>query len=249
MKLSDLKQQLVDLARINQHSMITIDHYAYVLLTTQSIREHFDDMGFDIETLVEKIKEEFGNTRFFNLLDEPDSTFVPANSFITNQLERDIIQPRMAEEQINKGKGMIDALVLLTIVFNASVGNRTLFAQVVCSNMGYSAQEFAEFLADKADVIAELGADDEADEQDESSSEESTDTDQQPSTPSALRSRKGRNKFSEYCIDMVEQAKNGKYDKLIGNESVIDDIINTLGRRKTNNPMIVGDSGVGKTQW
>ena len=248
MKLSDLKQQLVDLARINQHSMITIDHYAYVLLTTQSIREHFDDMGFDIETLVEKIKEEFGNTRFFNLLDEPDSTFVPANSFITNQLERDIIQPRMAEEQINKGKGMIDALVLLTIVFNASVGNRTLFAQVVCSNMGYSAQEFAEFLADKADVIAELGADDEADEQDESSSEESTDTDQQPSTPSALRSRKGRNKFSEYCIDMVEQAKNGKYDKLIGNESVIDDIINTLGRRKTNNPMIVGDSGVGKTQ-
>jgi ATP-dependent Clp protease ATP-binding subunit ClpA len=98
-------------------------------------------------------------------------------------------------------------------------------------------------------VIAELGADEEADEQtDESGSEESADSDQQPTTPSALRSRKGRNKFSEYCIDMVEQAKNGKYDKLIGNESVIDDIINTLGRRKTNNPMIVGDSGVGKTQ-
>ena len=248
MKLSDLKQQLVDLARVNQHTMITIDHYAYILLTTQSIREHFEDMGFDIETLVEKIKEEFGNTRFFNMLDEPDTTFVPANSFITNQLERDIIQPRLAEEQINKGKGMIDALVLLTIVFNASVGNRTLFAQVVCSTMGYSPQEFAECLADKSEVIAELGEDGQENEQnDENVGTESVDQDQS-STPTPARGRKGRNKFTEYCIDMVEQAKDGKYDKLVGNESVIDDIINTLGRRKTNNPMIVGDSGVGKTQ-
>ena len=249
MKLSDLKQQLVELARVNQHSMITIDHYAYILLTTESIREHFEDMGFDIETLVEKIKEEFGNTRFFNMLDEPDSTFVPSNSFITNQLERDIIQPRMAEEQINKGKGMIDALVLLTIVFNASVGNRTLFAQVVCSTMGYAPQEFAEFLADKSEVIAELGEEEDDDQKSDAPDADTSEQDQSAhAATTSARGRKGRNKFAEYCIDMVEQAAAGKYDKLIGNESVIDDIINTLGRRKTNNPMIVGDSGVGKTQ-
>jgi len=48
-------------------------------------------------------------------------------------------------------------------------------------------------------------------------------------------------------IDLVEMAKEGKLDPVIGRESEIDHLINILSRRKKNNPLIIGEAGVGKT--
>ena len=47
--------------------------------------------------------------------------------------------------------------------------------------------------------------------------------------------------------DLVELAKAGKLDPLVGREDELSDIIKILSRRKKNNPIIVGDAGVGKT--
>jgi ATP-dependent Clp protease ATP-binding subunit ClpC len=48
-------------------------------------------------------------------------------------------------------------------------------------------------------------------------------------------------------VDLVEKAKMGELDPLIGREEEIKEMINILSRRKKNNPLIVGTSGVGKT--
>jgi len=48
-------------------------------------------------------------------------------------------------------------------------------------------------------------------------------------------------------VDLVEKAKKGELDPLIGREEEIKEMINILSRRKKNNPLIVGPSGVGKT--
>lgn len=47
--------------------------------------------------------------------------------------------------------------------------------------------------------------------------------------------------------DLVETAKTGKLDPLVGREEELGDIIKILSRRKKNNPIVVGDAGVGKT--
>ena len=50
-----------------------------------------------------------------------------------------------------------------------------------------------------------------------------------------------------YAIDLTTQAAEGKLDPVLGREYEIDEMIQVLMRRQKNNPMIVGESGVGKT--
>ena len=46
---------------------------------------------------------------------------------------------------------------------------------------------------------------------------------------------------------LIDKAKQGKIDKLIGRKKEIDRTIQILCRRQKNNPLFVGDAGVGKT--
>ena len=47
--------------------------------------------------------------------------------------------------------------------------------------------------------------------------------------------------------NMIETAKAGKYDPVIGRDRQIDDVLETLSRRQKNNPVLVGEPGVGKS--
>jgi ATP-dependent Clp protease ATP-binding subunit ClpA len=53
--------------------------------------------------------------------------------------------------------------------------------------------------------------------------------------------------LSAYCVNLNEKAAQGKIDPLIGREHEIERTIQILCRRNKNNPLYVGDSGVGKT--
>ncbi len=59
--------------------------------------------------------------------------------------------------------------------------------------------------------------------------------------------KKGREALTAYCVDLNEKAKDGKIDPLIGREKEIERTIQILCRRTKNNPLYVGDAGVGKT--
>lgn len=51
----------------------------------------------------------------------------------------------------------------------------------------------------------------------------------------------------QYCIDLTEKAKHGKIDPIVGRSAEIAETIEILGRRRQNNPVLIGDPGVGKT--
>ena len=53
--------------------------------------------------------------------------------------------------------------------------------------------------------------------------------------------------LSAYTVELVSLAKSGKIDPVIGREHEIDRVMQTLCRRKKNNPLLVGEPGVGKT--
>ncbi len=55
------------------------------------------------------------------------------------------------------------------------------------------------------------------------------------------------NPLKAYAINLVEKAQQGAIDPLIGRQNEIDRTIHVLCRRRKNNPIYVGDAGVGKT--
>lgn len=70
---------------------------------------------------------------------------------------------------------------------------------------------------------------------------------QSPSSPSGANKKSSATVLDQYCTNMSAQAAAGKYDFLIGRQSEISQIVQTLGRRRKNNVILVGDAGVGKT--
>ena len=53
--------------------------------------------------------------------------------------------------------------------------------------------------------------------------------------------------LSRFCIDFTEKARQGEIDPVFGRDREIRQIIDILARRRKNNPIIVGEAGVGKT--
>jgi len=59
--------------------------------------------------------------------------------------------------------------------------------------------------------------------------------------------KQGNGALENYCINLNEKAKAGRIDPLIGREAEVERTIQILCRRQKNNPLFVGDPGVGKT--
>jgi ATP-dependent Clp protease ATP-binding subunit ClpA len=59
--------------------------------------------------------------------------------------------------------------------------------------------------------------------------------------------KKQQDALSAYCVNLNEKAKTGKIDPLIGRHAEVNRTIQVLCRRSKNNPLYVGDPGVGKT--
>ncbi len=58
---------------------------------------------------------------------------------------------------------------------------------------------------------------------------------------------KPKDPLQRFCTNLVQKAKDGRIDPLIGRETEIERTIHILARRRKNNPIFVGDAGVGKT--
>jgi len=61
------------------------------------------------------------------------------------------------------------------------------------------------------------------------------------------KEKKKESALDAYCVNLNKKAKTGKIDPLIGRESEVQRVIQVLCRRQKNNPLLVGDPGVGKT--
>jgi len=74
-----------------------------------------------------------------------------------------------------------------------------------------------------------------------------TDDDDAATVEDAEEPQKKGDALDAYCVNLNEKAKAGKIDPLIGREKEIMRTIQVLCRRQKNNPLFVGDPGVGKT--
>jgi len=70
--------------------------------------------------------------------------------------------------------------------------------------------------------------------------------DEQPE-PKTGGKKKNESALKQFCVDLNEKAKAGKIDPLIGRALEVDRTVQILCRRSKNNPLYVGEPGVGKT--
>ena len=66
-------------------------------------------------------------------------------------------------------------------------------------------------------------------------------------TVNDANAEENRQALEKYCIDLTERAESGKLDPVIGRDEEIRRTIQVLQRRTKNNPVLIGEPGVGKT--
>lgn len=76
---------------------------------------------------------------------------------------------------------------------------------------------------------------------------EGFDTKKLPKSDSEKKDSKSQNPLELYCTNLVKKAASGSIDPLIGRENELSRTVHILSRRRKNNPVLVGDAGVGKT--
>ncbi|MDF1877933.1 ATP-dependent Clp protease ATP-binding subunit ClpA [Sulfurimonas sp. SAG-AH-194-L11] len=108
---------------------------------------------------------------------------------------------------------------------DAKIGD--LLAALYEEENTFSYKLLAEYQISKLDVLEAISHVDEDEDEDEDESKKSH--------------------LAKYSIDLLEKAKEGKIDPVIGRDSEIKRVIQILCRRKKNNPILVGEPGVGKT--
>lgn len=64
---------------------------------------------------------------------------------------------------------------------------------------------------------------------------------------STLSESERKSTLDDFALNLNEYVLSGKKDPLVGRDDLIQKMIQTLGRRTKNNPLLIGDSGVGKT--
>ncbi len=75
-------------------------------------------------------------------------------------------------------------------------------------------------------------------------SESENDIDGLPKDPSKQAKQ---NPLAAFCVNLNDRARQGKIDPLVGREDVIERVVQVLARRTKNNPLLIGEPGVGKT--
>ena len=109
------------------------------------------------------------------------------------------------------------------------IGAEHLFIAAVMESQGESAQVLKEFGIDQERVYQALTKVRGAHRVDD------------PRAESRYRS------LEKYCIDLTKLAREGKLDPVVGRDLEVRQVMQTLTRRKKNNPVIIGEAGVGKT--
>lgn len=100
---------------------------------------------------------------------------------------------------------------------------------------------FKIFNSSEEDVIAEVR------EYLHISSERAPEVHQAPPKPAPSLQNPSLSTLEKFGVNFFEKAKQGKFDNIIGKEQEIKDICEILCRRTKNNPILLGDPGVGKT--
>src|SRR5438445_7011613 len=207
-------------AKSRRHEYVSMEHLLYALLRDKDGKAAIVACGGDIERL-NKSLEEFLAGRMEILPEGRDQEPQQTLSF-HRVLQRAVIHAQSAErKEINGGNLLI-----------AMYREPDSYAVFLLEEQGITRFDLVNYVSHG---VSKIATDEEPDSQadDEDSGEE--------------RPSRRVNPLEAFTVNLVDKAAQGLIDPLIGRADEIERTIHVLCRRRKNNPIYVGDPGVGKT--
>jgi ATP-dependent Clp protease ATP-binding subunit ClpA len=214
-------------ANARKHELATLEHLLLALLDEPDAAKVMRACSVDLK-LLRKALVDFIEDDLSSLITDVDgSEAVPTAAF------QRVIQ-RAAIHVQSSGRTEVTGANVLVAIFAERESNAAYFLQEQDMTRYDAVNFIAHGVAKDPDFVESrpiVGADDESEMLDSDGNETSE-------KESAL---------AKYCIDLNEKSAKGNVDPLIGREHEVERCIQVLCRRRKNNPILVGDPGVGKT--
>ncbi len=204
-------------ARQKRHEFITVEHLLLALLDNPSAAETLRACGGNVE-LLRKDLVRFIEEHTPSIEGKDDIDTQPTLGF------QRVIQRAILHVQ-SSGKKEVNGANVLVAIF----GEKDSHAVYYLQKQGITRLDVVNFISHGISKVPQQPA--------RSEPEAETEGEQQPA-PGSLES---------YTVNLNAQALQGKIDPLIGRATELERVIQTLCRRRKNNPLLVGEAGVGKT--
>lgn len=215
--LNDILMAAFNEAKFKKHEYLTPEHLLYAVLQYEEGRSIIEAAGGDVFSLRHNIEEFFKEKMEEVDVDEPKQS-----SGFQNVMERAIWHTASAQKEI---LDIGDVLVSI-------LDEEESFAAYFMGLEGITRYELLKYISHGVSVFPHEPYEDMSEYEDV---QEKTD-------------KKSGEKFIEmFTTELTAKAMNGEIDPLIGREDIIERTIQVLCRRTKNNPVHVGDPGVGKT--
>lgn len=182
------------------------------------------------------------------LKDVEDETLLPDGDIPLSPIAAKILKMCMLEARLLKSATADTEHVLLAILKDGD----NLAATILEENQVDYQIVFEQISMKSPNPNAGMGLpqDDEEEEDDMSFSRESHGAESASSSTTQTTSRKSSNStpvLDNFGMDMTKAAEEGKLDPVVGREREIERLAQILSRRKKNNPVLIGEPGVGKS--
>ena len=221
--LSDELQKALDAAflsaRGDGHDLLTVEHLLLALLSDANVNEVLGASGADLEALEQGLRD-YIRQNVQKVADGEERDVQPTLSF-QRVLQRAIYHVQSA------GKKQVSTLNVLVAIFS----EKDTQAVYLLGEQGVSRLDVVNYISHG---ISKVSGENEAPQSGESTDKEAAAGGEQPA-------------LEQFATNLNERAKKGKIDPLIGRELEIERVMQTLCRRRKNNPLLVGEAGVGKT--
>jgi ATP-dependent Clp protease ATP-binding subunit ClpA len=211
-------------ARQQRHEFITVEHLLLALLDNPSAAEVLRACAANIDDLRKNL------TQFI----KDNTPVVPGAEEIDTQptlgFQRVIQRAIMHVQSTSNGKKEVTGANVLVAIF----GEKDSHAVYYLHQQGITRLDVVNFISHGITKATQPKEQPKADE----TAEEQTGGEQGASQQGALE---------QFTQNLNQSAKDGKIDPLIGREFEVERVIQVLCRRRKNNPLLVGEAGVGKT--
>ncbi|HLU20631.1 MAG TPA: ATP-dependent Clp protease ATP-binding subunit ClpA [Pusillimonas sp.] len=211
-------------ARTARHEFITVEHLLLALLDNAAAVEVLRACSADIESLRQDLRKFIAeNTPVFPGEEEVDTQ--PTLGF-----QRVIQRAIMHVSSGNSNKNTVTGANVLVAMY----GEKDSHAVYYLLQQGVTRLDVVNFLSHGITKAPE---------------EPPTEPvkQQQPASEAEHKSDQQKSPLELYSLDLNAEARQGRIDPLIGRELEVERVIQVLCRRRKNNPLLVGEAGVGKT--
>jgi ATP-dependent Clp protease ATP-binding subunit ClpA len=208
-------------ARAKRHEFMTVEHLLLALLDNETAIEVLKAVGADIEQLRKDLIEYIESTTPLISAGDAEAETQPTLGF------QRVLQRAVFHVQSSGRKEVSGAQVLVAI-----------FSEQECQSVFFLKQQDVariDVVNYIAHGISKVGG--------EESEREDLDGDEEALSGEGQQ----QSALDAFATNLNEQARNGRIDPLIGREQELERVIQVLCRRRKNNPLLTGESGVGKT--